>query len=306
MMSTFPAILACLLIRPCGDGPLTVERIAEAWGRREAALRSGVIEWEEDEVRAPPMLPGRQAARPETPGPPPGLLSAKSRFAWSASGVAYERDGPIYHGDKGVYVPTIYANSVHKGEHRDLNTPKDGSAARGTRYRSRRLLSADDIHLMPVSAWARGKSDGLGPFALKEYRLRGDAEVVGGRACKVLERSSGERTVLIYVDPARDFVVVRYEVVVEGATKVRYDVEYDPASPHHAPSGWTIEVMSGKKLTQRTKGRVTSSRINAPVDDSLLEISFPGGTRLHDEATGTNSIVGPGIGERGEKPQSGR
>lgn len=280
--------LATLLLSPQGKqekpvavdrsaGPITVIRIAEAWSRREAALRSGIIEWEEEEVSAPPMLPGRQAARPEAPGAPPSLLSAKSRFVWSASGVAYERDGPIYHVDAGAHVPTVHRNTVHAGVQRDLKTPKDGSPAHAMRFSSRRLFSADDIHLMPVSSWVRGKSDGLGPFALKEYRLRSDVQVIGGRECRVLERASPGRMDLIYVDPSRDFVAVRYEVVVEGTTKVRYDVVYDPASPHHAPSGWTSEVLNGRKLRQRTKGRVTLSKLNCPVDDSLLEISFPEG-----------------------------
>ena len=115
-----------------------------------------------------------------------------------------------------------------------------------------------------------------------------------------MTRSRGVLVDEYAVDPGRDFLIARYEVLNQGKTIVSIDINY-AAEPRVGwmPSAWhTIFLGPSGNLIIDHKGRVTACAVGERPDPSSFELPFPPRTWVRDDSLGESYIVKDDGGER--------
>ncbi|MEX2027639.1 MAG: hypothetical protein WEH44_10060 [Pirellulaceae bacterium] len=158
---------------------------------------------------------------------------------------------------------------------------------------------AVNVHLRAIAMCLRpldsSFSDGV---SLSDYEVVSDDETVDGRPCMLLRRQSDASqhkiVNLLYVDPAREFVVLKWSTEVDGKLWAQIDITYaqDPAIGW-IPSGWNL-FMPRRDVNERYVSTVTDYALNEPHSDKLFVIDFSPGTYVDDRPSGTEYLVREG------------
>lgn len=98
-----------------------------------------------------------------------------------------------------------------------------------------------------------------------------------------------------YVDPSRDYVVLRHSGIRPGGEpRFQLDIDYDrEESIGWIPSGWRL-IEYGDEGNARIvmSCEVVDYSLNEPLSEDLFEIIFPEGTRVFDQRTRRDYVVG--------------
>jgi hypothetical protein len=88
---------------------------------------------------------------------------------------------------------------------------------------------------------------------------------------------------VLYVDPAMDYSIVRYSIIVQGALRSNADIRYQRTTDFGwVPSGWDFTSNPGSSPTLRAS-EVNEYSLNTPLPRDLFDIQFPLGTHVADE-----------------------
>jgi hypothetical protein len=104
----------------------------------------------------------------------------------------------------------------------------------------------------------------------------------------------------VWVDPHRDFALLRYETTDNGKLMFQVSIGYqrDPQG-EWVPSGWDIVTQNlDGGLQMSTQSKVVEYALNPAVPADRFDITFPPGTDMRDFAKGRDYIVT----DRGERP----
>jgi thiol-disulfide isomerase/thioredoxin len=145
-------------------------------------------------------------------------------------------------------------------------------------------FSIDDYHIVDTAA----ELDGLDVWKLESRR-----KVSGGRSESV-ERESVET---LWLDPQREFVVLRRERTVQGNStprsqmRISYidDSEFGPVA-----NAWSYARYASDGSTQSyLLGRMTRYEVDPPIDAGEFELEFPPGTRYlkHENAGSDRQFI---------------
>jgi hypothetical protein len=137
------------------------------------------------------------------------------------------------------------------------------------------------------------------------FRDTGRAGIIDGASCPILE--SVERaqfnttTRTIWVDPARDYNILRYTVHGDsGLVALQIDVSYSrSADVGWRPDGWKIQRF-GKENTIRTQTSASHVKFefNPSLGDKDFDLVFPVGTVVADERHGVSHVVQQNLAAR--------
>jgi hypothetical protein len=131
--------------------------------------------------------------------------------------------------------------------------------------------------------------------------LTGRRAIVDGKPCLELQCQRGIFHQRAWVDPARDFVLVRYLDQQSERTGSKLDVHYRREAGEWVPERWEItELLPDGKLDQSIRAKVTAIEINSATDPNEYDLVFPRGTLVRDE-TEIGKVSKYLINERGEK-----
>lgn len=135
---------------------------------------------------------------------------------------------------------------------------------------------------------------------------------IGGHLCSVLEEKPTPQTVCkMWVDPQRDFCVLRAITTTDGILQHQFDIEYlEDDTFGWLPSKWSVmvsrfdESFPGQQHTfQFAAAQVSNWAINGQLEPSVFELEFPTGTIIHDVSSSALMVVDEGEQTRPVSPK---
>lgn len=275
------------------QGPVSYETIREAWLARQKKCDTVRVAWTH-EVTIPKgtlidvtKMGGKAGG---TVHPPRDLLThGRTTLLMAGGKYRIEKTGETWSIERQAV--EAYESDYFRSENRYVDFYKKiGIYPYGTAHlhqADRKGLELRTTAIVPITTTFRG-AFGDDPFGdlLADYETTDRTAVVGGRSC--VEMSHKKRTQnltdSLWLDPTRDFLVVKRVVTNNSATMIQLDVEL---TPHPvigwAPKSWkSVSFSRDRKVTEAVKCDVTVCDIGVSVRDGDFEPVFPPGTRVAD------------------------
>lgn len=308
LLPTIVCWLVGMVSLPClaQNEPLpTIDEIKAVRWIAENKIRSMDLEWREQTIYAQDLYLDGSGGTPPTPvGPPsqaalvrpggPILGNMVRKVTFAGTKVRYEMKGqsPLIGIDGAVSMTQHDETRAFDGERYRTFLPNAideypaGASLQGSAYA---VLNDDVLTPVKLALWLT--CERRRPFDLDNFVVTGQEtlEEIGNLVVAVAPQSRGEifqRT--LWLDPARDYSVVRYTRRHNEALVGQVDISY-PAQPIDGmwtPSGWDFRTYSTSgKLKTTTSAKVLNREINKAVLDEVFRIQFPNGTlvKMEDE-----------------------
>jgi hypothetical protein len=278
----------------CGP-PVTADDVLKVWEAREAKVKTARFAWDKREVV--PKDSGRDLAgdriKDDTrPNPPNDLpLDGKCRLTIAAGRFRYEYDGREWIPEQYEVRPKVSVSTFDDRTYKRVRLAGDvaGYPSAGINPTAERS-EFNDLSIHPLWRAVRGAQAVAKKFPLLLYEPTGRRVVVNGRPCLEFARESHRTDTKhrLYLDPERDFQVVREITTAKEVVTLKLDVVY-AANPELGwlPSAWEYVARgrSGQPLVS-VACKLTSAEINPTVRDSEFDVQLPPGTRVSDVTSG--------------------
>jgi hypothetical protein len=159
----------------------------------------------------------------------------------------------------------------------------------------------DNFHIEPILFFARPLDPVFGCTKnLHNRPPKGGAQLelknLDGTFCAVLTEQFSRYQREVWVDPGRDYVVVRYVVSLDGKPSYQMDLKYVPDEKlGWLPNSWKVErwLPAGEQLFETVAAQVTSLEIDPKIDEEEFRPPFPAGTLVRDARDDIDFIVLP-------------
>lgn len=121
--------------------------------------------------------------------------------------------------------------------------------------------------------------------------------VINGRTCTIIEQRFGNFSRVIWVDPGREYAILRYSVMRRDVPSYQIDgkyIEHDQGG--WAPSGWIINSWrdgpdGSRVLRLHAEARVTKYEVNPEFAADEFRLEFPVGTIVRDDRVDEDHLV---------------
>jgi hypothetical protein len=303
---SFPGT-AAIAQGPQGD-PL-LKTIAAAWSQRQSDLRTVKIVWRQEvtEVWRPRQADAHPKQIVEGAAKAKGAEPARGSAGRS---ITYESVGTLYlDGDSAALMKNTYDTRIDA-----LQSPSGGAPAHiksilkggdGLRYSVLQPGSPGVASFRPASRFAdlqfpdnrplalalRPLTANVGGIDLATYRVATNRPTLNGVSCLLLEplREDGLRT-SYWVDPARDYLILRAVGAVKGQSTVTTDIVYEQNAAHQwMPTRWNVAgEFSGQGPSNLAFcGHTLKTIVNEPIDPKEFTLDdLPVGTSIIDIRSG--------------------
>lgn len=313
----------------------TLERIGQAWKDRQVRIQSLNVSWDEQQVvnealRRKRMLDEmqvvdkaireserRNGSQPRAAAdladqlPPAKQVThlVHSSLIVVGAGVRYSTERPQWNAREKKYVLETVTSGFQDGESRKLRIneaselPWPRGLVKDGVGMDLRLLS-----LYPLRFAVRPTDPHIRPFDIGTMTITGRSTVIQKKKCLELERVSGAEILRIWVDPERDFSVVRLTNYSGERVKAKVDVRYQRYPDGvYIPSNWeTITFGADGAMGQSVSASVTECKLNEGIDASVVRVEFPDGTLVTEQRSDQQLgqyIVRPGGSKRVVRPE---
>jgi hypothetical protein len=289
---------------------VSLEAVVKAWQERQDRVRSGVFTWTETRMVTRGSISAMMTLRGNPKGNtiPAEDLSFDVPVNLSMDGekLRHEYEGERqWSEEKDALVPISYA-SAYDGSAGKFLYPRGteiGNWPQATIRAEKGLPDAKDAELRPILMNFRGLIAEVRYLDVGKLALTGRRADIEGASCVELQRVSSKSGLdnQLWVDPARDFVVVRYSTSLVGKSVYQITVQYlKDASGVWVPTSWVIinhPPVQGESLFT-TRAAVKDYKLNVPLDSTQFDLAFPPGTRVSDEKSKLEYIVKQGEDKR--------
>jgi hypothetical protein len=293
---------------------ITIDEIVAAWKARHDAVNSVRFHVKETKVVPKGSTSGSRGRIKDDEGRPfpPKDLTLKAEWDVVISGDSYrfERFGDEWN-RQGEKVIVEHYLDLSDGK-RDLSF--QGREERTNSLHSRAFnypltgKAALKEHAMEgSSAWLifhtfRSQMSRFGPYDSTAWRLTPKLATIDGRRCLSLQNIKSAEVQafnLLWVDPERNFIVLRHEVGHNEKIRWQMDFRYslDEASGFWTPHDWTgeyyLEDGAGRpRLSEGFQCTVAGYELNPMIDASEFQFELPEGTEVMDYTGGgpTSSV----------------
>jgi hypothetical protein len=269
------------------DKDAELKAIIRAWKKRQQETTSFRFEWIEKIFTPKEQLP--------VPAKEDAMYQKKAGVIVSGSRMATFSEGPMWVQDR--FVPTL-----------------DRAAFDGTSSKSLHVQVPEQVHpIGNINSIQRNENAGsnvciaillayrafhpeMGRFEENKMQVADEKSILRNKKCICVEQNKGTYTARCWVDPSRDFVIIRYAMVFDGFPDFQCDVEYKLDNQlGWIPETWHDVLMSTNSKpvrlwTDRTV-HVTTCMINGPVEDQEFQLEFPPGTDGMDWINNQKFIV---------------
>ena len=292
MKSILWSLTVCLCVSIdgfCDPGVITTDDVGAAWNAREARLRAVdfQIRWRELEVEpqeeeqggaSPKHIFRVENARPEKISSSSNLLNSNGRIRLESSSVMVRRSTGRWEPSK---VKTVWNRELGKSlfEFDDQVADNYGRV-------SKDLLKLVDMKLRAPFLGLWPSSPAYGHINLSDYEIGPQMPFINGSKCVMLlrkDRSPVETE--LYLDKAREYVVVRVIGRSGESVSRRIDIEYqDSEGLGSVPKSWKLKFWNTdlRKLELNINSIVTGVDKVSNIDDSMFDINFPAGTPIRE------------------------
>jgi hypothetical protein len=290
-----------------------INEVLRAWKNRQDSVHSARFEWEESFTQAAWALPDLRLDKPTRDRPrrrSPGSTRQASfthivrrSLVFDGTRVRQTRDGKMWNESRGEFLDESYVNVFDGdrsiGHYRKLADQKrdaDSTAFVGKiGYQEK-----SNYHVEPIMLHYRALDPVLSPFQASELTATEKLGIVDGHGCVVLEKpvSGGAFVEQYWVDPERDFSIVRYTTSrgSSGPVIFQVDVSYKQDPTHGwVLSDWRASLTSSRRgMREGTIAKITSYALNAPVAAEEFQYELPPNTSVADARDGSDYILREG------------
>ncbi len=254
------------------DAAPTLDTILRAWQERQDRAHSFTFEWEQREQWATTGQDFLQRGRLDIDG---------DRVNYQ-----FEREKQQLASVRQVYI----------GDELRKLTGFQGGSPHGV-VRSRvQDDSLRDVDLIPMLMTYRAMLPAISSLSREHCTLLEQRGNIGGRECLIVEcRASDDSPARLYwVDPALNYVVVRFAEGIHGEEYLREDIQYR-RDPRYGPvpGEWRVVYLPEKgSLAMSKTYRMTRYEFNEPIAPERFELAFPRGTRVSDQVANRRYVEG--------------
>lgn len=306
-------MLFAVVARVDAAGNDTVASVVKAWKARQDHTRTLRFEWDEVRTLAAAMQP-----RDFTPEEmkrvvslPDIVIKRHIGLSLDAERVRYERQGQEWSADVQGYVPGSYVGVFDGKDPKSLHsfdiTGKLGCSAMGYIQTAPKHPDHSDATIRPLLLAYRPLSPDLGGVDPTKLSVSADQGVISGRVCALITqqrpRSGARRT--FWVDPERDYAIVRWIDTSDRRVVATFDISYQ----HNDADGWfpcewsaVMPDSSGKTAIQFI-AHVSRHEINQPIALREFQIEFPAGAMVVDYGAKSTFLVRNGGEKRFISPR---
>lgn len=288
---TLLAFAGVLLCRPglATDGR---DAIREAWQNRQSQVGSLHFEWTQEMRRRSPAAPTPLGEQGDAGGGSEKqlqvLIPQQCSFRLDGDKIDYRCETPdgLAH-----QMPIVYRSSFDGSTSRRFGDAPESEVQAGSGFveSAPHAFDTNRIELRPLILTYRPLHPTIGRIDLGEHRVLDQRRPIGSHSCLIVEESH-ERPVKksYWVDPDRDYIVLRYVSSYKGREGLRQDIEYEHDADHGwIPKRWKLLVTDDEGLPrQTTEAVVTHYTLNAPIPAEEFTFAFPDGTLVADKSDG--------------------
>lgn len=274
----------------------TLDAVIRAWSQRQENTRALRFVWDQTlTVRKAPPIDEDSAERsgPADSAPGPGEMVTVQQTIT----LTLDRDKLAYavetEGARALSMPPYYKSTYDGKSSRmyaqvESDDPRLGTGT-GVIRGEAHAFDTDSIQVRPLLLCYRPLHPALGRIDPADYRLGPERGWVGDASCLIIEHAGDQQPHKFYwVDPDRDFIVLRESETYRGIDRIRKDIKYERDATHGwVPTGWSfVNLDENGELRETASATVSEYSINAAIPSSEFEIQYPEGTYLTD-ARGT-------------------
>jgi hypothetical protein len=164
-----------------------------------------------------------------------------------------------------------------------------------------RKTVAVNTGVIPLLLLYRAVSDDLPQFEPAKLFVDGAKVPHDGRECVLIRHDEK----LVWVDPSRDFIPLRYQEHTQGKLRQTIDIKYRRDEKlGWVPSGWTnAEFYGPEHLIRSLTVHVTDAHVGEPLPDDFYDLPpLPDGTWVSNVITNEDYILQAGGKRRDVKP----
>jgi beta-lactamase regulating signal transducer with metallopeptidase domain len=271
-------------------GPVpTIDQISAAWTARQKRVRTARLEWKATEFIAKGTMPPPRgffgqdtASQPTKREPlPPVDVSLECSQAVFVNGKMMRMDyeGDYWHPARGDLEQHFKVCTTDGEVAKMFFDERTTHELHGFIDKGALNTECDAYSYRPIALAFRPCDRDMGGMAVKNGTIESGLEDVDGRACVVLSFAS----TTLWLDPLRDFVVVRMRDEQNERTHRTWDISYREDPSHvWVPLEWKMVFILQDKVWGRTVAKVTGCTLNADIPRSVFQFEFPVGTSVSD------------------------
>ncbi len=280
-----------------GERDGTLDAVMRAWSQRQEYIQTARFVWNQDlTVRKENSVdePRDQSKRSKDSGGPKvgDLVSVKQKITLTLDGerVAFAVETE---GGKVLNMPPLY-RSTYDGTSSQMYAvvePDDPRLGTGTGVirGEPHAFDVDSIQFRPLFLALRAAHPVLAAINPAEYRVSAEPGRIGDASCVIVEHSGDQQPHKSYwVDPDRDYIVLREHETYRGVDRIRKDISYEHDPVHGwLPSGWKfVNLDEQGELRESATATVAEFAINTAIPLSEFQIDYPKGTHVVDTRGG--------------------
>ncbi|MGC1272100.1 MAG: hypothetical protein WBC44_00225 [Planctomycetaceae bacterium] len=270
-------LLSGMLPRLYGEDKATSEAIWRSLRARQKAAESASVTWAQRLfIPAPFVKSKRDAAAPAKDVRLPKL---PSKLVLAGDRVRYETFSASFRSGRDAKpVPMI---DVFDGtRHRSLTNDEYGAIKEGGEFDQ-----WQNVHLMGLLLNLRPLRPEMFGTDPEGWTIENRSAVVDGKPCVVLARqgdaSNPGYIQRVYLDPAKEYVPLRYESAYSGQPDARTNIRYERSSaPHWVPSSWTAIFFVGGLPAQETENSLEEVALGIAISEETFSLDYPAGTQV--------------------------
>jgi hypothetical protein len=293
LLCPFGALAFILVATASADDAATLKAVFDAWARRQEQTRSAKFEWtmEASEVYDFPFP--EEHSREGTP-----KRGDMVRFQKTASmrldGDKVDYRVRIPDGSRLSMAP--FHRSASDGTvSQEYNESGDSSIHSSGIIRPKpHAFDTNSVYNRPILLTYRPLHPTILGLRRDQYRIAAVSGTIDGHSCIVVEETGdGPIRKSYWVDPKREYIVLRYASKVEGKDRTRQDIQYEQRGDYGwVPVYWkTVALRESGRFDESTECRVTNCSVNEPLAAAEFQITFPAGTMVLDEVHGREYLI---------------
>jgi hypothetical protein len=330
------ALLACPSARggpPTGEAH-SIDAIAKAWHKRQESVKTARIIWKQRkttvgvkeelasfEFTSPKKAPSAAGPSADTKTTAPRRTASKlmhdSTLFLDGDAFAYTYDAlgaaELNKAEFRAKIPShfkVVQTATDYQRYSDLRSAPqalDRPSAVVTLKKQGKCRESEFPDVRPLMLALRPFAPQLDPVDLSQYRISLQQGVIGNVPCLILEPiGEPKRRLSYWVDPARDYIVMRAMTSVKGQLRSRLDIDYarDPLLGW-VPSGWSwlaLNIAGG--LDESFHSDVREFTLNQAIGTAVFHVEQPDGAVVHDLRQGGDIVrwIGPHETSSGSEP----
>jgi hypothetical protein len=288
------------------DGLPSVGEIQKAWQKRQDSFKTARFAWKEQRTNPKGSISAAFGSLIEERNPDVGkgrIMPAEDttvEFACQlrigVDRMRFEYQGETWVVETNAYRKESYTSVFGEKAPKDLYPEGNGHATwpLGAIRKDKEYRDAGSAVLRPLILTYRPFVKAMQPVDLERMTLQNQRVLIDEQLCvELVLRNPRDSSQHLFVDPLRDFVLVRQVFIEQGRLHQQMDISYqhDPVCGWR-PTDWkTADYGPSGSLLCFTSAAITDYEWNGELASKLFELDFPLGTAVTDETNMSHYII---------------